>query len=397
MRQYTEQPYGESGATRRSLSRSSKRSIRVAAILALSSGLVGCGGTADVTVTAGPDGCVPFSQPQNLDQLGAVVTGNRQVAGFIGGDVGADVTLSDGRRLWVFGDTLRRADYSGARYVRNSMLVFSSGCIQVATRDDRGAMIPDRQDGVGYWPMSVIDERRGDHDVVSVMAQRVKGKMQTGQFVNLGPAVAQFRVDDGKMPVLMSVRDLGPDSPSRKRPTWGAATHVASDGWIYIYGTANPEKDMVFGFSLSVARVKPDDLLDQGRWGYWDGATWQSDPAKAKELIKAQGGVSQTLSVFEKGGRWYAVSKRDEFLGKDLVIWSAPSPSGPFVASGPLAHIPSDTAAGTFRYMPLAHPELPAPEGKLVISVSRNTDDLSTIESKPELYRPEFVMVALPK
>jgi hypothetical protein len=59
-------------------------------------------------------------------------------------------------------------------------------------------------------------------------------------------------------------------------------------------------------------------------------------------LIPAVRGVSQTLSVFQGGDRWYAVSKRDDYLGTDLVIWTAPSPTGPFRATPPVARIPPD-------------------------------------------------------
>ena len=62
--------------------------------------------------------------------------------------VGADVNLQDGRRLWVFGDTLRSADFSGQRFVRNSMLVIDDSCAHAVVPADHGALIPDRPDGI---------------------------------------------------------------------------------------------------------------------------------------------------------------------------------------------------------------------------------------------------------
>ena len=35
---------------------------------------------------------------------------------------------------------------------------------------------------------------------------------------------------------------------------------AVDDDWLYLYGTANPDRDGVFGFSLHVARVRPDDV-----------------------------------------------------------------------------------------------------------------------------------------
>ena len=39
-------------------------------------------------------------------------------------------------------------------------------------------------------------------------------------------------------------------------------------------------------------------------------------------------------------------------------MWTAPDAAGPFTAGTTLASLPSDTARGELRYMPLAHPDL---------------------------------------
>ena len=337
--------------------------------------------------------CLPFDEPRSVTDLNRIVAGYRTTQEFQGGDVGADVTLQDGRLLYVFGDTLRGPSYGAKRFVRNSMLVFGPHCAGIVSRVDHGAIIPDRPDGVGYWPMSIAKVSRGSYDLVGVMAQRVR---TTGpqEFENLGSSLAVFRVDRGASPQLIDVTDLGPDDAHRTRTTWGAAAVVKGD-WVYLYGTANPEKPLVFGWSLSVARTHIDDLATPSRWQYFDGRRWQPDAAKASRLIPADGGVSQTLSVFESGGRWYALSKRDDFVGKDLVVWSAPGPTGPFTPSRPLASIPS--RGRTLQYMPLAHPDVLAKPGSVVVSVSHNTTDAALLDQDPYLYRPTFLRVALPR
>ncbi|MFY0407990.1 DUF4185 domain-containing protein [Solicola sp. PLA-1-18] len=342
--------------------------------------------------------CLPIDPIGSVADLNTLATRVRGGQEFQGADVGADVELQDGRRLWVFGDTLRSRDFDGQRFVRNSVLVFSGRCASVVLPADHGALIPDRADGVGYWPMSVAKVERTGYDLVGVGAQRVRGSDRpdgAAAFTNLGPATALFVVPRGGTPQLLTVRDVGPDRAGTRRPTWGAASAV-EDGWVYLYGTANPERPGIFGFSLAVARVRPDDILETDRWRYWDGRRWQRDAGRAKKLIAAQGGVSQTLSVFEQDGRWYAVSKRDEFVGSDLVVWSAPSPTGPFVAGDPVAQIPSEAGGGTLRYMPLAHPDLLPRDGSVVVSYSQNDTDLSAVDADPFLYRPRFLRVPLP-
>jgi len=347
------------------------------------------------TPTLATTTCLPFTEPTNLAQLNEVVGGYRANPGFRGGDVGASTRLQDGRELYVFGDTLRAPGYPGGRFVRNSMLVFSSGCAGLVESPDHGAIIPDRPDGVGYWPMSIAAVNRGSYDLVGVMAQRVKTTGPTeSDFENLGPSIALFRVDRGATPQLLHVVDLEPDDPSRQRPTWGAAGAMHG-GWLYLYGTSNPEKPLVFGWSLSVARMRIDDVTDMSRWQFWDGHAWQKDASKAATLIPAVGGVSQTLSVVEQHGTWYAISKRDDFLGSDLVVWSSPTPEGPFTAGPALAHIPSSADGTTLRYMPLAHPDLLPKDGTMVVSVSRNSDSLALIDQDPTRYRPYFLRIRL--
>jgi hypothetical protein len=327
---------------------------------------------------------------------------NRQIAtmqgepAFVGADVGADVRLRDGRFLLVFGDTLRGDGFDGPRFARNSMMLWGTDCVSVVLPPSRGALIPDRPDGVGYWPMSTGVAHRPGYDLVLVSTQRVDA---TGagsfDFANLGPALAVFLVPDGETPQLIATQDVGTDSADLTRPAWGAAMAVEDD-WLYLYGTAHPDDDGVFGFSLQVARVRPDDVLDRSKWRYWDGSTWQRRERSAAELVPAAGGVSQTLSVFHDDGRWYALSKRDGDLGNQLVIWTAPGPAGPFTPSDPVATVGSDPDTGEVTYMPLAHPDILPVAGTVVASYSRNNTDVDKIRADPTLYRPTFLRVPLP-
>jgi hypothetical protein len=338
--------------------------------------------------------CLPFTPPHDVAGINRMIARYRSLPGFVGADVGADALLQDGRRVWVFGDTLRQPDFKGERFVRNSMLIFSPGCATVVMPSDHGAVIPDREDGVGYWPMDVGVEHLAGFDLVGVSLQRVRS---TGEgafdFRILGPAVALFKVPRGKAPMLLHRRDLGPDAVDPTRPVWGAAIETVGHT-VYIYGTAQPADRSTFGRSLEVARAPVTEVANQATWRYWDGHRWQRHPRRAAALIPAAGGVSEVLSVFRRGATWYAVSKRSDVLGKDLVIWKAPAPTGPFVPSAPLAELPSDS--GLLRYMPLAPPDLLPAEDSVVVSYSRNVADLERLLDHPSLYRPYFLRVPLP-
>ncbi|KAB2813028.1 DUF4185 domain-containing protein [Pimelobacter simplex] len=342
--------------------------------------------------------CIPTGDLATVDQLNAFVTRTRGSVAFAGGDVGASVRLQDGRGMFVFGDTLRGPDFDGQQFVRNSMLLFSPGCGRVVLPRDRGAVVPDRPDGVGYWPMSIASVPRDGYDLVGVSVQRVRSTKGSGvfDFEILGPAVALFRVLPGQAPDLVSLRDVGPDTVDPSRPMWGAATAI-DDGWVYVYGTSRDRAAVSTGFDLRVARSRPETVGDPTAWEFWDGRAWTPDEARARVLIPRRGGVSQTLSVFHDGDRWYAVSKRDEVLGRDLVVWEAPGPTGPFVAAPPVAEIPSDAVSGTLRYLPLAHPDLLPEPGTVVVSYSENNTDFTVVRDDPRRYRPRFLRVRLPQ
>jgi len=361
---------------------------------------------APVASRASQTQCVSTGSARTVADLNRIARTVRGGPEFQGGDVGADTELQDGRRLMVFGDTLRSPSFDGQRFVRNSMLVIGGECIQAIVPEDHGALIPDRpgdQAGagpagpVGYWPMSAITLNHPGYDLVVVTTQRVRTTESDDAFgfENLGPAAAVFVVPRGETPQLVDVRDIGPDKADITRPVWGAATALDGD-WLYLYGTANPDQPYVFGFSLRVARVHPDDVLRASAWEYWSGTDWVHDPAQSTELVPAEGGTSQTLSVFGEGGRWYALSKRNEFLGSDVVVWTAPDPWGPFDTGRTVAVLPSDAVEGRLRYMPLAHPGLLPEPGTVVVSYSRNRTDVGEVVEDPTRYRPRFLRVDLP-
>lgn len=315
----------------------------------------------------------------------------------VGADVAASAALPGARFVFVFGDTARVADGGATLAVRNSMEIIAGTCAYVVGAPGNRAVVPDRTDGVGYWPMSVlVNPATGPVTQFTVMMQRVRATGEL-EFENLGPAVAVFSVGTDGSPQLDSVTDVGPDAASRSHPCWGAATYSATDGYWYLYGTSSPSKPGVFGWAVKVARVPAGKAADLATWQYWDGKSWSSSESSAMDLIPAEDGVSQTFSVFSRQGRLYAVSKKGGYLGDDLAIWPMKSPTGPMESPVTVGLIPNTTNPEQLLYMPLAHPDLPASKpSQILVSVSRNTTDAALLAHSPLLYRPFFVEVELP-
>jgi len=342
--------------------------------------------------TLGP--CMTLPRGQGINE--ALRT--QWVSDLVGADAAVSTRVADNRVLWFFGDTLR-VKGEGFEYVRNSALMVSDErCHQVVDTGRSGALVPDRPDGVGYWPMAAVARRYAGGAQVLLATQRVRGTANGASFENLGLSLVLFDVPDGAAPQPVAQRDIGPDAPSRTRTTWGAAMLAAPRGRVFLYGTYNPDEPLVFGYGVRLARAPLDGrIVDRRTWRYWTGSRWSRRERDAAAVIDPVGGVDQTFSVFQRQGRTYALSKQDGFVGNALALWPADEPTGPFESPVLVGDLSNRERDEVVLYMPLAHPELPPRQpGTVVVTVSRNSTDLDVLRRQPLLYRPFLVEVPVP-
>lgn len=313
-----------------------------------------------------------------------------------GGDHGGSVALADGRRLFVYGDTIRDPVSVSPFMVRNSALVTNRGCVTALAGPSGDAFIPDDADNTGYWPLSLRAVAVTGGTRVQIITNRVRQTGDDAVFQTLGSSLVTLEAPTGRLPQVVDQQPLAEDTTDPRVPTWGAAMWD-HDGRVYVFGTASNATKTTAGWSLHVARTMPDDLGDMDRWEYWDGTRWAGRdevPARGTAaLIPAEQGVSHVLSVFERGGSWYAVSKEGDYLGRSLAVWKAPSVTGPWTK-----HViePLDNSDGILRYTPLAHPDFVTPAGTLLISWSESPVDHGLYRTNPQLYRPRFQEIILP-
>ncbi len=381
---------------------------RSSALLALALLLAGCASPGPADPGPRPYRLEPDCPPAGAPTLVTADLVNQVVASgdlphWQAGDVGASARLSDGRLVWVFGDTVRAGDVT-PRLVANSLLVTSGTCVSQLLPPGDGPVVPDVSADVVRWPMSVVvlppTEALADagvDDVVVVLCARTERGDGSGgplDFRFRGTTAAVFTVRDGEALQPLEVLELTPDDPSEQQVNWGAAATVSGD-WYHVYGTRLTGEPLQFGRELHVARIPVADPADRGSWRFWDGTRWQPDIAAAAPVLAADGGVSQTLSVDEVDGTWVAVSKRGGDLGDFVWTWTAPGPTGPWTPSRALP-APAGYDTGLLTYAPLAHPEVPLRSGGLLVSVSRNTTDLAQLLDRPEVGRPLFAEIARP-
>lgn len=309
-------------------------------------------------------------------------------------DIGASARLADGRLVWIFGDTLRRAGV-GPGMVANSMLVSSGLCLSQLLPASKGPIIPDVEPGVVRWPMSVTVVREAGVERIVVLAGRIRrgSSQDVWGFRYLGSDAVTFTVEAGRAPQLEGILPLTPDDESAQQVNWGSAAMVSGEH-VYVYGTALPA-GTAFGRALMVGRSALANPTDRRTWEFWDGARWQPDAGRAAPVIDAKGGVSQTLSVDEIDGAFVAVSKQDGDLGSTVATWTSRTPVGPWTRAAAL-EAPFLTGRDEYAYAPLAHPEIPLADGSLLVSVSRNTTDLARLRQNPVVGRPRFAAIPRP-
>jgi hypothetical protein len=310
--------------------------------------------------------------------------------GWAGGDQASSVALPDGRILWLFGDTLRRGA-RGMEMVHNSMVIADGGCLRPVLAATE--IFPDAADGTWFWPQHAAV--RGDRLHVFVSRVRRAGGGPFG-FTLDGTEIAEFGLASGRDPVLLRRVRTPSTGHGEDRPQWGAA--IAMHGaTTYVYGTARVDRPLVFGKALYVARVATSALADRRAWRYWDGHGWSPAPGAAAVIHPAVDGVSTSLSVDRlPDGRWLAVTKKNEFLGTDVVALTGPGPAGPWTETT-LAAAPSYTEPGRLAYTALAHPEVALAGNRLLVTVCRNDESLAAVYADPGRYKPRFLEVAVPR
>jgi len=313
-----------------------------------------------------------------------------------GGDHGGSVILADGRRMFVYGDTIRDSVTVSPFMVRNSVLIADDGCVTAVEGPDRAAVVSNDRDNTGYWPMSLRSVAVDGGTRVEVIMNRVR-EDRVNAFQTLGTSLVTFEVPTNRMPKVVDRQPLAPDPEDWRTPNWGAAMWD-HDGRTYVFGTASNETKTTAGWSLHVARTDPENLGDMDTWEYWDGSQWVADPpsasaSEASHLIPADKGVSHVLSVFERDGSWYALSKEGDYTGDRLAVWKADAVTGRWEK-----HIGQslENTNGIQRYTPLAHPDFRTLSGELLISWSESPEDQGRYYTNPELYRPEFDEITLP-
>jgi hypothetical protein len=165
-----------------------------------------------------------------------------------------------------------------------------------------------------------------------------------------------------------------------------------SDGYIYVYGL----KRSVYGNTLVVARVKPEDFENFDGYTFFDGKNFVPGIENSAEIC-SEGGSEMSITPIEIG----------DCMGKYLYVYSsqnvnntiscrlAETPWGPFSDAIPLYHIDEALKLETnwikkvYCYNAKGHYHL-SREGELLISSNINSMHFESHILNADIYRPRF-------
>lgn len=325
-----------------------------------------------------------------------------------GGDAALSVGLTDGRSMWLFGDsivgTTAGRTRTSAAMIRNQV-VLSDNTLRAPWRPVGAEAFFPSSGTTWFWPTgALVTDRRPGEDVVHVALARTtrNGGEELGSssmhFEQVGVDIAEVRVPHGGSPILSSIRPLLTFTDREEKGhdiAWGAAMTIQGDD-VVVYGSRSSGVPLEFGKAVFVARTRVQQLADFPTWTFWDGQGWSTASDRAAPIIQpGRHGASTSFSAWYDASdkRWKLVYKRGEFAGDAIVESTAARPQGPFTTKV-LTLLPPSSGTD-LTYLAYAHPEIPTADGSTIVTFCRNTLDFEKSLSDAWLYRPQFMQFKL--
>ncbi len=240
-------------------------------------------------------------------------------------DLTGSVPLTDGRRLWLYGDTITSGlgptggAVSRSFTARNSAIVQERGCLTPLLQGSgptAGSWIP--QLGAEWsWP----GDGYARDGTVWVYATRL-GEIGPGVFGFEARAVDLVEVDQATLTIRRVHRNRYAAAPVL------LGSSVTTDGtWTYVYGRDERGSKR----NTYVARVPAANPL--ATTTYWTGAAWSTDAGQARPIFTTDvvgGPAFDDLGPAYGAKRFVAAVKDGEFLTSSVELYTAPGPAGPW-------------------------------------------------------------------
>lgn len=302
-----------------------------------------------------------------------------------GGDIAYSRALPDGRSFWLFGDAFTDTVYPDrsrphGRFIHSVIVLIDSNG-RFTSRYGGSKQNPEP-----FFPAVEPDQlwancafTSTDHRQLYVMLSRIRVTGEGGLF--------GFRTA-GNAAGIVSLPDLGLQKiaviSNDSTLDWSSATYEEGD-YVYIYGA---ESEPVYPYRkymhlCRTSRKDPFTIME-----YYSDHGWDTAASHSSRLME---GISQQFSFFSYKHKYYLLCQEGKFLGRDIYIWDAAGPAGPFVNKRKIYTAPR-AGGKTVCYNATAHLEF-SKNDSLLVSYCTNSKDAGDIYKNADCYRPYFVYI----
>ncbi|SPE50558.1 conserved hypothetical protein [Verrucomicrobia bacterium] len=322
----------------------------------------------------------------------------RRTSGWTAGDGAFSVPLSDGRVMWLFGDShVDDLDKASGTVpclfqVRNAALLSrGEDILHAQTLSGHGpgfrSLFKDSDDdNFWFWPLCGIE----DGASIYVYLTGLRKTAAEGKWAFAATGKDYW----AKMPYPAMTGTTYVPLPDFQGITFGWGLARDEDGYLYAFGM----KQNGIGSDVFVARLKSPEQND---WSFWDGQAWSGSASKAAVIAK---GASTSIHVCKVKGRFVLTTSAFSVAcdqGKEILMSTSHRPTGPFTALRKVFTV-DDIFQGhhPFFYCPVAHPEFINGQNELLVTYSINGYEPcvgACVEGRliPDHYRPKAFRVPI--
>jgi hypothetical protein len=320
----------------------------------------------------------------------------RRTNGWVSGDGAISVPLSDGRVLWLFGDS-HLDDFDPKSKTTPCLFQSRNAALVQKTKTNLRDAETLRTYGpifwswfknttnkdLWFWPACGF--QRSNAVFVYLFSLKKTGEGMWG----FGSAGDDYwgKVEFPSMKIVNYI-----PLPSFKGLQMGQG-FVADGDWIYAFGA----KAKKLSADVVVARFKADEPT---RWMFWNGTNWNGSPANTTAIDRASVGVH----VCYVRGKYVLTSGSFSIAsdqGRDIFMATADKPTGPFTSLKKVWTV-DDKYKGhyPFWYMAQAHPEFINERNEILVTYSINGYEPAVKtcvngRANPDHYRPKAIRVPL--
>lgn len=326
----------------------------------------------------------------------------RQTNHWAAGDVATTIPLSDGRVLWLFGDSyIDQLDPASGTLpclfnARNSVLVQSANDLmhpQTLCRfesADKSFFRPPDAGDTNFWPCFWPGAGFQNGHTIYVYLTEMQKTPEGGMwgFKAIGQSWAKLSFPELKVASYVKLPSFNGIS------FWCGFVGDEDSGFTYAFG----DKRHGTSSDVYVARFPTKDPVRH--WTFWDGKGWNANVTSA--AIIAQG-ASTSVNVCKVKDKFLLITTEFSVAcdqGRNIYVMTSHSPTGPFSSRRKIYTV-DDTVNGhhPFFYGAAPHPEFINSDGLLITYCINGYEpcvpNCVNGRMNPDYYRPRAIRLPL--